>query len=397
MNNYLHKSNLICLSQIKDWENIILDVHNNIITIDERYFQSVRPGYQLDIKKLYSLLRTNFYHYYILIDFPIKNLTDNEITNVNSEIINFLEIANNGLLKAYNNYYYYKHPDAHLLKELNLKNSIIINNYKNEYQKTELPTHSKSLSIFFKKKNSFMDKEINDEYKFNMKSLFDFGKMNIFGITKLETIKEPEESNNKKIINLENHNIDDIVGDISNFNADNFNNNKIVVSKNINTDNHIDTNNSNCDSGSDVDGNGDSDSNSDSDSDSDVDVDVDVDVDCDGNSDGNGKNELKKSKTIIDIEPSKNDINNIDSSKNNTSNNNSNYNANNGNENNTTTNCGINQQDYNARYEQLSFTETCMYKAMNFYTEVSNFFFSVKQTVIINFNYYFRTNNTLFG
>ena len=88
MNNYPHKSNLICLSQVKDWQNIILDIHNGIITIDERFFQSVRPAYQLDIKKLHSLLRINFYHYYILIDFPIKNLTDNEITNVNSFFIN---------------------------------------------------------------------------------------------------------------------------------------------------------------------------------------------------------------------------------------------------------------------------------------------------------------------
>ena len=351
MNSYPHKNNLICLSQIKDWQNVILDIHNNLISIDDRYFQSVRPGYQLDIKNLYSLLRTNFYHYYMIIDFPIKNISDNEITNINSAYINLLELANTGLLKVYNNYYYYKHPDAHLLKELNLKNSIMINNYKNEYQKSELPTHSKSISSFFKKDINYLDKEINNEYLFNMKSLFNFSKDKFFNITKLETIQEPKEFKfNNKLI-LENQTINDINVDIDSINI-NDNSNSIDNSNNV--DNVDNVNNEVIKE--------------------------------------NEENELNKSKTIVDIEPSSNDLNNT----NNVSEGNNTNNVDEGNNTNNL-NYGFNQEYYNARYEQLSFTETCMFKAMNMYIEVSNFFFSVKQKVIRNFNYYFRQNNNVYN
>ena len=199
MKSYPHKNNLICLSEIKDWYNLVPDYRNNTISVDERYFQSVRPGYQIDIKKLHCILKTNFYHYYILIDFPIKSISDNEITNTITTYINLLEMANTGLLKVYNNYFYYKHPDAHLLKELNLKNSIIINNYKNEYQNSELPHHSKTISKYFKKSSNYLDKEINNEFKYNMQSLFDFSRNAIFGISKLETIEEPKNTNNSNI------------------------------------------------------------------------------------------------------------------------------------------------------------------------------------------------------
>ena len=74
MNSYPHKNNLICLSEIKDWYNLVPDYRNNTISVDERYFQSVRPGYQIDIKKLHCILKTNFYHYYILIDFSLSIL-----------------------------------------------------------------------------------------------------------------------------------------------------------------------------------------------------------------------------------------------------------------------------------------------------------------------------------
>ena len=39
-----------------------------------------------------------------------------------SRYLNLLELANNGILKLYNNLNYYNQLDAHLLKELNLKN-----------------------------------------------------------------------------------------------------------------------------------------------------------------------------------------------------------------------------------------------------------------------------------
>ena len=226
----------------------------------------------------------------------------------------------------------------------------MINNYKNEYQKSELPTHSKSISSFFKKDINYLNKEINDEYKFNMKSLLDFSKNKFFNITKLETIQEPKEFKFDNKLILENQNIKDIdvdsininnidsVNDNSNDNFnDNYNENKEIVE--------------------------------------------------------NEENELNRSKTIIDIEPSINDLNNKNFINDNTNKDND-INKDTSKDNNTNNlNYGLNQEYCNSRYEELSFTETCMFKAMNMYIEVSNFFFSVKQKVIRNFNYYFGQNN----
>lgn len=342
MNNYPHKNNLICLSKIKDWENIILTERKYRIDIDNRYLQSIRPSYQVDIKTLYTIIRHSFYHYYILLDFPIKSYTDNQITNIYSEIINLLELANNGLLKVYNTYFYYKNQDAHLLKELNLKNSILINNYKNVYQNNNLPKHYKNLSKYFGKEPKFdSNKEVTKEYNFNMNKIFDFTSNSIFNINKnnvtMDSIKEQD-------IEQENVELDQEEEPLLNNKDINAYKKNDKCANNDNIDNNNDSNDSD-----------------------------------DSNDNKNFQEQIRRSKTIIDIEPVS------DTSQ---------YNQNN-NENNNNTNNNTND-DSNYFYDQnmkFSFTDTCIVKVVDVYNKVSNFFFSVKQKIIRNFNYYFKPTN----
>jgi len=322
MNNYPHKNNLICLSKIKDWENIILTERKFRIDLDSRYLQSIRPSYNIDIKSLHTIIKHSFYHYYILLDFPIKSYTDNQITNIYTEIINLLELSNTGLLKLYNTYFYYKNQDAHLLKELNLKNSILINNYKNLYQNNNLPKHYKKLSKYFDKEIKFdTNKEVTKEYKFNMNKIFDFTNTNIFSNKNyiiMDSIQEQESEKEPLIICNKND--------------------KCNGSENDNSDS--------------------SDNN---------------------DSDNNFEKQLVRSKTIIEIEPlndnSQNDqnINEKNNLNDDSTNNNSNF-----------------FYDQNIKF---TFADTCIAKVVDVYSKVSNFFFSVKQKIIRNYNYYFKPTN----
>jgi len=335
MNNYPHKNNLICLSKIKDWENIILTQRKYRIDLDSRYLQSIRPSYQVDIKSLHTILKHSFYHYYILLDFPIKSYTDNQITNIYTEIINLLELANNGLLKLYNTYFYYKNQDAHLLKELNLKNSILINNYKNLYQNNKLPKHSKNLSKYFDKESKYnTEKELNKEYKFNMNKIFNFTNNSIFGhkdtiimdsIQEQDSEKEPliNDGKNNKDINL---------------------NNKDIINDNSNDSDDSD--------------------------------------DSDGNLNNNFQKQLVRSKTIIDIEPSNDSIQNDQ-----------NISENNNYDENNTNNTNSNSNYFYDQNIKFTFTDTCIVKVVDVYNKVSNFFFSIKQKIIRNYNYYFKPTN----
>jgi hypothetical protein len=345
MNNYPHKNNLICLSKIRDWENIILTERKNRIDLDKRYLQSIRPSYQVDIKTLYTIIKNSFYHYYILLEFPIKSYTDNQITNIYSEIINLLELSNTGLLKLYNTYFYYKNQDAHLLKELNLKNSILINNYKNLYQNNNLPKHYKNLSKYFDKEPKYNnEKEVDKEYKFNMNKLFDFTNNNI----NTNTL-----SNNKNTIIMDSIQEQDLEQEpLLNNKNDNVINNK--------NDNVINNKN---DKNNEINDNDESDDSDES----------------DDNVSQNFQEQLRKSNTIIDIEPSNDSIQNNQNSDEKI-----NYNENNTNNNS------------NYFYDQdikFSFPDICIDKFVDVYNKVSNFFFSVKQKFMRNYNYYFKPTN----
>ena len=344
MNNYPHKNNLICLSKIRDWENIILTERKYRIDLDKRYLQSIRPSYQVDIKTLYTIIKHSFYHYYILLEFPIKSYTDNQITNKYSEIINLLELSNTGLLKLYNTYFYYKNQDAHLLKELNLKNSILINNYKNLYQNNNLPKHYKNLSKYFDKEPKYNnEKEVDKEYKFNMNKLFDFTNNTI------NTNTNKNITNNNK--NITNNNKNTIIMD--SIQEHELEQEPLLSSKNDNVFNNNDINDKN---------------NETDDSD-----------ESDDNVNQNFQEQLRKSNTIIDIEPSNDSIQNNQNSDE----------KNNYNQNNTNNNS-------NYFYDQdvkFSFADTCIDKFVDVYNKLSNFFFSVKQKFMRNYNYYFKPTN----
>ena len=341
MNNCIHKNNLICLSKIKDWENIILTERKYRIDLDNRYLQSIRPSYQVDIKTLYTIIKHSFYHYYILLEFPIKSYTDNQITNIYSEIINLLELSNTGLLKLYNTYFYYKNQDAHLLKELNLKNSILINNYKNLYQNNNLPKHYKNLSKYFDKEPKYNnEKEVNKEYKFNMNKLFDFTNNNNNNIL----------SNNKNTIIMDSIQEQDLEQEpLLNSNSDNiFNNN---------------------------DGNDESDESDGSDGNDGSDG-------SDDNISQNFQEQLRRSNTIIDIEPSNDSIQN-----------NKNINEKSSYDENNTNNTNNNSNYFYDHDVKFSLADTCIDKVVDVYNTVSNFFFSVKQKIMRNYNYYFKPTN----
>ena len=172
-----------------------------------------------------------------------------------------------------------------------------------------------------------------------MRNLFNF-KQNILGLTKMETIEEPKESVFDK---NDNNTVQKV----------NTNDNESIINKEHSSDEENSSN-------------------------TEEDDNLDQDNDITNNiSDTN----LKSSKTIINIEPSKEQLDSNMTGKN-------------------SSNCeenldDVNQNSYfsfNNQYDDLSFTETCMYKALNVYVEISNFFFSMKENIVDKFNYYFRPN-----
>ena len=411
MSTLLLENNLNCLASINDWDNIILDLDTNTLLKDDRYFQNVRGKYYLDIKKLHIIITTLFNHYYILIDYPIKDFNSKTINDMVSRYLNLLELANNGILKLYNNLNYYNQLDAHLLKELNLKNTIIINKHKSNFINDKTPKYYLGIVEYFKKSNTnFEIKETKKEFEFNMSKLFEFSasilKLNhndTKDYTAIQIIpeenkeeitedikQENNEQNNKYIEEIDSEseeiiyekkeikqeNKEDIkkenkVGTIDNKVINkpikpNKPNKKIIdsIKHKINTNNRInnnEVNNNNRINNNEVNNNNVKNTNIE-----------------------NNETKLNNSKTIINIEPSNRSYVRTNSYYNTYRNNQDKYKYN---------SFDDNYNKYNNNDSFKVFQENCLFHAKIIYDNISNFFFSIKEKIKINYKYYFENNN----
>lgn len=205
MNTCLYKHNLNSLSKINDWTPITFNKSTKYIDIDDRYLTYYRSDTDINIKQIHQILKLCFQHYFIMVEFPITHIVDSQsVKDLKNGYLNFIEMANQGLLKIYNYYNYYKYQDVHLLKDLNLMNSIQINQYRIKYtEKSDLEglTYTNTIS-YFKKNNAdkIIKDEIKSEYFFNTNSIFDFIKNKTLTskTSKLNTIQESS-SNIEKI------------------------------------------------------------------------------------------------------------------------------------------------------------------------------------------------------
>lgn len=197
MNTCLYKHNLNSLSKINDWTPIIFNQSTKYIDIDDRYLTYYRSDTDINIKQIHQILKLCFQHYFIMVEFPITYFSNSQsVKDLKNEYLNFIEMANQGLLKIYNYYNYYKYQDVHLLKDLNLMNSIQVNQYRIKYtEESDLDglTYTTTTN-YFKKNNAdkIINDEIKSEYFFNTNSLFDFIKNKTLNIKtlKLDTIQE---------------------------------------------------------------------------------------------------------------------------------------------------------------------------------------------------------------
>jgi len=188
MNTCLYKHNLNSLSTINDWTPILLNNETKYIDHDTRYLTSFRTITPISIKSLYELLKQCFQHYMILVEFPIHYSSNKQsIKDTKNKYIHFIEMANQGLLKVYNYYHYYKYQDAHLLKDMNLKNSIQLNQLKSKFSNESCiddsifitPTHyfnnnNNDKTTINTTNSSKETKEMNKEYFFNTNKIFNF-------------------------------------------------------------------------------------------------------------------------------------------------------------------------------------------------------------------------------
>jgi hypothetical protein len=393
MNTCLYKHNLNSLSIINDWTPIIFNKETKYIDVDDRYLSAYRGDKDIEIKQIHLILKLCFQHYFILIEYPINHSPNSQmVKDVKNEFINLIELGNQGLLKIYNYYNYYNIKDAHLLKDLNLMNSIQLNQYKYKFlNNSDLDgiIYSSTHNYFDKNKQESKDgelknikndeihnKEIKKEYFFNTNNIFNFLTNNrntgVETNNNLPTIKEDADinieqdiPNNTTLLSIDNTTDESSTDNDSNHNLNNDNLDNKIFTKSFN-----ETINKQpilqC-----VDANDDSEN-----------IKSECEKECKyqkniGNKTGNNKPEDNKLENI-----EKKCLDNTDECIDNCVNNCIEYIDNKKNDDNDT---------YHNR-DHSTFTGSCVNVVKDMYQNICLFFFSIKNKIVNNFNYYFRSN-----
>lgn len=140
VNNHIHKNNLNTLTLVKDGDSVVFNGDDETFTIDNRLMRNMRPSES--VNRITNAIKIAFFHYIILITLPdmnfiestnsvvLNDLSNNEFRN---NVINYLELAVDGLIKLINYYRNYKIVGYHKLIDLKDNVDNELNNIREEY------------------------------------------------------------------------------------------------------------------------------------------------------------------------------------------------------------------------------------------------------------------------